>query len=171
MAMENTELVIKERTMYQIILLLFIFYLPIANASQEQQPNIILIYADDLGIGLLGHEGQKIIKTPNIDRLANEGVRFSDAYSNMLCAPSRASFLTGFTDVRKPGFSYTKGKIYQQISTDGLSVEQVTNALDATFPPTPKDQVFLAQVAKESGYKKAQFGKLDWGFSTTPKRL
>jgi arylsulfatase A-like enzyme len=79
--------------------------------------------------------------------------------------------LTGLTDVRNPGFSYTKGKVYQGITTDGLSVEQVTNALGATFPPTPTEQVFLAQVAKESGYKTAQFGKLDWGFSTTPKRL
>lgn len=156
--------------MYQLIFLLLLFCLPIAHANQEQ-PNIILIYADDLGIGLLGHEGQKIIKTPNIDRLANEGIRFNNAYSNMLCAPARASLLTGFTDVRSPGFSYSKGKIYQGISTDGLSVAQVTNALDATFPPTPKEQVFLAQIVKEAGYKTAQFGKLDWGFATTPKRL
>jgi len=157
--------------MFKIIFLLFISSLSIAQASQEQLPNIILIYADDLGIGLLGHEGQKIIKTPNIDRLANEGVRFSNAYSNMLCAPSRASLLTGFTDVRSPGFNYTEGKIYQDISTGDLSVEQVTDALDNTFPPTPKEQVFLAQIAKKSGYKTAQFGKLDWGFATTPKRL
>jgi len=157
--------------MRHIIFLFFIFCLPTANASQQPKPNIIIIYADDLGIGLLGHEGQKIIKTPNIDRLANEGMRFKNAYSNMLCAPARASLLTGLTDVKNLGFNYTKGGIYERISTDGLSVEQVTKALDATFPPTPKEQVFLAQVAKESGYKTAQFGKLDWGFSTTPKRL
>ncbi len=157
--------------MYKILILLVMFGLPATHASDNEQPNIILIYADDLGIGLLGHEGQKIIKTPNIDRLASEGIRFTNAYSNMLCAPARASLLTGLTDVRSPGFSYSKGKIYQGISTDGLSVEQVTNALDATFPPTPEEQVFIAQIAKESGYKTAQFGKLDWGFATTPKRL
>lgn len=98
-------------------------------------------------------------------------MRFTNAYSNMLCAPARASLLTGFSDVRKPGFSYTKGKIYQKISTNDLSVEQVTKALDATFPPIPKEQVFLAQVAQQAGYKTAQFGKLDWGFATTPNRL
>jgi len=89
----------------------------------------------------------------------------------MLCAPARASLLTGYTDVRSPGFNYTNGKIYQGISTKGLSIEQVTTALDKTFPPTPKEQVFLAQVAQQSGYKTAQFGKLDWGFATTPNRL
>jgi len=157
--------------MFKIIFLLFISSLSIAQASQEQLPNIILIYADDLGIGLLGHEGQKIIKTPNIDRLANEGVRFSNAYSNMLCAPSRASLLTGYTDVRSRGFSYSQGKTYQKISTESLSVNQITTALDNTFPPTPTDQVFLAQVAQQAGYKTFQFGKLDWGFATTPNRL
>ena len=155
----------------KILLIIIICCINVASAKDVKKPNIILIYADDLGIGLLGHEGQKIIKTPNIDRLANEGMRFKNAYSNMLCAPSRASLLTGFTDVRSDGFNYTQGKTYQRMAIDGLSVEQITTALDNTFPDTPKKQVFLAQVAKESGYKTFQFGKLDWGFATTPKRL
>jgi len=157
--------------MKKLLFLLLICSILQVHANEHLQPNIILIYADDLGIGLLGHEGQKIIKTPNIDRLANEGIRFENAYSNMLCAPARASLLTGYTDVRNPGFNYSKGKTYQKIDTDGLTVKQITTALDNTFPPTPTEQIFLAQVTQKSGYKTAQFGKLDWGFATTPNRL
>ncbi len=61
------------------------------------RPNIILILADDLGIGDLGCYGQKLLKTPNIDRLAAEGLRFRNAYSgSMVCAPSRCSLMTGY---------------------------------------------------------------------------
>lgn len=61
------------------------------------RPNIILILADDMGIGDLGCYGQKLLKTPNIDRLAAEGLRFRNAYSgSMVCAPSRCSLQTGY---------------------------------------------------------------------------
>jgi arylsulfatase A-like enzyme len=61
------------------------------------RPNIILILADDLGIGDLGCYGQKILKTPNIDRLATEGMRFVNAYAGaMVCAPSRCTLMTGY---------------------------------------------------------------------------
>ena len=61
------------------------------------RPNIILILADDLGMGDLGCYGQKLLKTPNIDRLAAEGTRFLDAYAGaMVCAPSRCSLMTGY---------------------------------------------------------------------------
>ncbi|MCK4825085.1 sulfatase-like hydrolase/transferase, partial [bacterium] len=69
--------------------------LAIANPDAPK-PNIIVIYCDDLGYGDLGCFGSKAIKTPNIDRLAREGKRFTDYYAcNAVCAPSRAGLLTG----------------------------------------------------------------------------
>ena len=61
-----------------------------------RQPNIIFILCDDLGWGDLGCYGQKVLKTPNIDRLADEGIRFTDFYSTSpVCSPARASIMTG----------------------------------------------------------------------------
>ena len=70
--------------------------LPIAPTTDPTKPNIVYILADDLGYGELGAYGQKLIKTPNIDSLAAEGMRFTQAYSgSTVCAPSRSTFLTG----------------------------------------------------------------------------
>ena len=67
-----------------------------AQAPAARKPNIILILADDLGYNEIGAYGQKRIRTPNIDRLAKEGVRLTDHYAGSpVCAPSRAVLLTG----------------------------------------------------------------------------
>jgi len=66
-----------------------------AQKSQPQKPNIIFILADDLGIGEVGCYGADNYKTPNIDKLASMGVRFTNAYTSPLCGPSRATILTG----------------------------------------------------------------------------
>ncbi|MHA4820321.1 sulfatase-like hydrolase/transferase, partial [Streptomyces aculeolatus] len=61
----------------------------------RRRPNIVLIVLDDLGQGELGCYGQRRIRTPVLDGLAAEGLRFTDAYANPSCAPTRASLLTG----------------------------------------------------------------------------
>ena len=71
--------------------------------ADNERPNVILIYADDLGIGLLGCYGQKIIETPHIDKLSEEGMRFTNHYGGVYCAPARWSLLTGMHDGRKGG--------------------------------------------------------------------
>ena len=72
------------------------------------RPNIIMIVADDLGYGETGCYGQKIIKTPNIDRLASEGIRFTDFYAaSPVCAPSRCGMLTG----RHSGNAYIRDNV------------------------------------------------------------
>jgi hypothetical protein len=64
--------------------------------SASHKPNIIFILADDLGYGDLGCYGQTRIKTPNIDKLASEGIRFTDCYAaSTVCAPSRCALMTG----------------------------------------------------------------------------
>ena len=66
------------------------------QSSTSHKPNIIFILADDLGYGDLGCYGQAKIKTPNIDKLASEGIRFTDCYAgSTVCAPSRCALMTG----------------------------------------------------------------------------
>ena len=75
----------------------FIFLLiSSCNLSQNEKPNFILFFYDDLGYGELGVYGQKIIETKNIDKLANNGLKFTNFYSGSpVCAPSRSILLTG----------------------------------------------------------------------------
>ena len=69
---------------------------PPHTLAAPAKPNVIFILADDLGYGDLGCYGQKHIQTPNIDRLAAEGMRFTQAYSGAtVCAPSRCALMTG----------------------------------------------------------------------------
>src|SRR5687768_16709174 len=93
-----------------VILLLyavFVFAQPRKNKpASHKLPNIIYIYADDMGYGELGCYGQQKIKTPNLDRMAKEGMRFTQHYSGApVCAPSRAMLMTG----KHGGHSYIRG--------------------------------------------------------------
>ena len=63
--------------------------------ADKKKPNIVVILADDLGIECLSSYGGKSHKTPNLDKLAAQGMRFTHCFSNPLCSPSRASLLTG----------------------------------------------------------------------------
>ncbi len=107
------------------------------------RPNIILILADDLGIGDLGCYGQKILKTPHIDRLAAEGTRFLNAYAGaMVCAPSRCTLMTGYhlghATVRDNWEIYPEGQ----------------------YPLAERD-ITVASVLKRAGYATGICGK--WG--------
>lgn len=78
------------------LLLALVSHLLVGVASGADRPNIVLIYADDLGFGDVSCNGSKTIDTPNIDRIANEGIRFTDAHcSAATCTPSRYALLTG----------------------------------------------------------------------------
>jgi arylsulfatase A-like enzyme len=135
------------------------------------KPNVIYIYADDLGRGMLSCYGQKYFETPNIDRLATDGMRFSNAYGCAVCAPARASLLTGYHDCHAGAWSYTKAGIYKELSTGGRSYEDIRELVNNTSFNERSDEVFLADVARRAGLVTGQIGKLEWGFSTTPERL
>src|SRR3954469_25414043 len=78
--------------------------------AQNQKPNVIYIYADDLGYGDLGSYGATKIKTPNADRLAREGLRFTNAHTTSgTCTPSRYGLLTGEYPWRKKGTGVLPG--------------------------------------------------------------
>ncbi|MEO5802110.1 MAG: sulfatase-like hydrolase/transferase, partial [Verrucomicrobiota bacterium] len=80
------------------------------TATGAEKPNVIFIYADDLGYGDVGCYGAKKIKTPNIDKLAEQGIRFTDAHStSATCTPSRYALMTGEYPWRKKGTGVLPG--------------------------------------------------------------
>lgn len=133
-------------------------------------PNVIFIYADDLGRGMLSHYGQKYISTPNIDRLFKEGTAFEYAYGCMYSAPARASLLTGYHDCRTDKWNISQGGKLKDANTyEKLnSVEKEINPLRVELPA---GDLYLPQVFKQAGYVTGQVGKLDWGFTATRQQI
>ena len=116
-----------------------------AGRAAEQPPNIVFILADDLGHGHLGCYGQKQIETPHIDRLAKEGLRFTQAYAGCtVCAPSRSVLLTGL----HTGHCPVRNNGGQFVMRD--------------------EDVCLAEILKTAGYATGCFGKWGQGDHRTP---
>src|SRR5690606_5614917 len=114
-----------------------------ACAQHRGKPNIIFILADDLGYGDVGFNGQELIKTPNLDRLAQEGMVFSQFYAGTtVCAPSRSSLISG----QHTGHTFIRGN--KGVKPEGQY-------------PIPDSLVTLAEALKASGYTTGAFGK--WG--------
>ncbi len=121
---------------------LIIFLLSI-YLVQAQKPNVILIYVDDLGYGDLGSYGSKTMKTPHMDRLAERGLRFKQAYStSATCTPSRYSLLTGTYAVRRKDTGIATG--------------------DASALIRPGQQT-IASIFSKAGYQSAAIGKWHLG--------
>ena len=142
-----------------------------AKTIAIMKPNIIYIYADDLGRGMLSCYGQKHFKTPNIDRIANEGIRFEQYYGCGYCAPARASLLTGRHDCHNGEWTVTKGGIYKALSDGTMGFDEIRELIQKTGIQAKPDDVFLPQLAQEAGYITGEIGKLEWGFATTPERM
>ena len=152
---------------------IFLTFASRANAV-ERPDNVILIYADDLGIGMLGCYGQQLVKTPNIDRLAAEGMKFNNYYGGVFCAPTRWTLMTGMHDGRIGGWKQTRAGQAIQRDAGRISEAEYEKRMvqvKARANPIAPDEVFLAQVAKTAGYETAQFGKLDRGFVTWNERV
>jgi arylsulfatase A-like enzyme len=125
------------------------------------QPNIVFILADDFGYGDLGCMGGKDIATPNVDRLAAEGVRFTDFYANApVCTPTRAGFMTGRWQQRC-GIEFAFG--YQVEQFRRVKGEWVPER-DFHALGLPLTEVTLAQKLKAAGYATGAFGKWHLGF-------
>ena len=128
------------------------------NSDGGKRPNIILINADDLGYAGIGCYGQKLIQTPNIDKMAEEGIRFTDFYAaNTVCVPSRYSLITG----QHPGHSGIRDNFRPHVN---INLENgggyMRDYPEGIWPPSVTT---LGQVLKNAGYKTAQFGKLEAG--------
>jgi len=92
--------------MKRLLILLSLFFFPLEplqaadSPKAGSKPNIVLILADDLGYECIGANGGKSYRTPNLDRLAREGVRFEHCYAQPNCTPTRVQLLTGMSNVR-----------------------------------------------------------------------
>ncbi|WP_206291604.1 arylsulfatase [Humisphaera borealis] len=118
--------------------------------AAEKKPNIIFILSDDVAQGDLGCYGQKLIKTPNLDRMAAEGTRFEQAYcGTSVCAPSRSSLMTGLH------MGHCPVRANREIQPEGQF-------------PLPAGTATVAQSLKAAGYATATAGKWGMGmFDTT----
>src|SRR5688500_1580688 len=117
--------------------------------SPAAPPNIVFILADDLGYGELGAYGQKRIRTPRLDRMASEGMRFTQFYAgSTVCAPSRGAFLTG----RHTGHAYVR---------DNYGLGGHTDEDERGQHPLPPEHPTLARALRARGYATAMVGK--WG--------
>lgn len=97
-----------------------------AQKIDTKRPNVIFIYADDLGYGDLSSYGASKIKTPNVDRLAKEGLRFTDAHSTSgTCTPSRYALMTGQYPWRKAGTAILPGDAALIIPVDKPTLPSV----------------------------------------------
>ncbi|MCH6255063.1 arylsulfatase [Puniceicoccaceae bacterium K14] len=142
--------------------------------KSERPTNVILIFADDLGIGLLGCYGQELIGTPHIDRLASEGIKYNNYYGGVYCAPSRWSLLSGMHDGRADAWRHTRSGLPIKRDAGEITEEEFQKGLveiKESAVPIPDHEVFLGQVAQKAGHKTAQFGKIDNGFSTWMERV
>ena len=112
----------------------------LGSAQESSPPNIIFVMADDLGYGDLGCYGQELIQTPNLDRMAHEGMRFTQFYAgSTVCAPSRSVLMTG----QHAGHTFVRGN-------GGGTIQSLR-----------PDDVTVAEVLKKAGYTTALCGK--WG--------
>ncbi|MBC9929734.1 sulfatase-like hydrolase/transferase [Chitinophaga qingshengii] len=141
-----------------------------AQPGKTSRPNVIFIYTDDMGRGMLSSYGQQIVPTPNIDFLARGGMRFENIYGSMYCAPARASMLTGYSDVRKGKFALNRAGIYINYLKGQLTLPEVDARLEH-FEQSEQPGMVLPQVFKKAGYVTGEVGKLEWGFATSRKQM
>ena len=119
-----------------------------AGAQTPRPPNVIFIYADDMGYGDLGAFGAKAIRTPNLDRMAAEGLRLTSFYSvSPVCTPSRAALLTG--------------RYAARMGIQNMHLSNVLTFQDTTGLPT--DETTIATALKALGYATACIGKWHLG--------
>jgi arylsulfatase A-like enzyme len=136
-----------QRSLFLIVFYLFVICAPVH--AQKPRPNIIYIMADDMGYADLGCYGHKEYQTPNMDKLAAQGVKFMNAYAAAaLCTPTRAAFMTGRYPARTPV---------------GLFEPLRGNHKDSVIGLTP-DYTSVATMLKKSGYETYLVGKWHLGF-------
>lgn len=138
-----------------LALLLCVLGMALPASAQETPPNFVVLFADDLGINDLGCFGRKDHRTPNLDKLASEGVRFTQAYAAAsVCSPSRAALMTGQSPARLKITTFLNGR------SDRASHRLLSAPINLHLPagvPT------LAEMLKPKGYVSAAVGKWHLG--------
>ncbi len=128
----------------------------------EQRPNIIYIMCDDLGYADVGCYGQQYISTPNLDRMAQEGMLFTQAYAGSpVSAPSRATFMTG----QHTGHTHVRGNKEYRIGPN--ITYGINNSVDPTQTgqePYDPNHIILPEIMQRNGYNTGMFGKWAGGY-------
>jgi arylsulfatase A len=123
-------------------------------AAETRPPNFVILFADDLGYGDLACYGHPTIRTPHLDRMAAEGMRFTDFYvASSVCTPSRAALLTGRLPIRNGMAGQMTHRVLYPDSSGGL----------------PQEEVTMAEALKEQGYATALIGK--WHLGSPPEHV
>lgn len=134
------------------IIILAVFLATLQLTSQEK-PNIVLLFADDAGYADFGFHGSKIMKTPNLDKLAEQGVRFTQGYvSDPTCGPSRAGLITGKYQQR---FGFEENNVPSFMSK--------VSAVDGREMGVPVEEITIADYLKKLGYVTSFYGKWHLG--------
>jgi len=139
--------------------------IPLALLAAASLPNIVFIMCDDMGYGDLGCYGQRYIDTPNIDRMASQGIRFTQAYcGSPVSAPSRATLMTG----QHSGHTHVRGnKEYWRNSPKVKYGENEDYSVVGQEPYDPS-RVILPEILKKQGYTTGLFGKWAGGYEGSP---
>jgi arylsulfatase A-like enzyme len=135
------------------LILLLALLVPLPAVAEERRPNFVVIFCDDLGYGDLGCFGHPTIRTPNLDRMAHQGMKFTQFYSGAeVCTPSRAALLTGRLPPRS-GMCSNITRVLFPNSKGGLPAQEIT----------------IAETLKAAGYTTACIGK--WHLGHLPEFL
>lgn len=145
--------------------------LKLYSAEKPLKPNIVFILCDDMGYGDLGCYGQKYIQTPNLDRMAQEGMRFTQAYAGSpVSAPSRAALMTG----QHSGHGHVRGNKEYWPQSPVMKYGENKDWSIVGQEPYDANHVILPEVMKNNGYTTGMFGKWAGGYegscSTPDKR-
>src|SRR5438874_7369007 len=142
------------KLLYSLLVSILLLAIPTFADASPALPNLVIILADDLGYGDLGCYGHPTIRTPNLDRMASEGMRFTDFYVAACdCTPSRAALLTGRLPIRSGMAGSEKRRVIYASSTGGLPPEEIT----------------IARALKAKAYATACIGK--WHLGHLPQFL
>ena len=130
------------------------------SSTQHKKLNVIFFLVDDMGWSDLGYEGSSMYETPNIDKFAKQGIRFTQAYAAChVCSPTRASIMTGEYPARLHLTDWLPGRKdfpFQKLESSKLTVQHL-----------PYNQPTLPRILKDNGYETAIFGKWHLGWDDT----
>jgi arylsulfatase A-like enzyme len=146
---------LKAQSLFILIALLYLATGCAGPQAAERKPNVLIILTDDQGTLDVNCYGSTDLYTPNMDRLAAEGVRFTQAYAHTVCCPTRAMLLTGRYPQRSGVTTWTQGNMKSETGVN-MALSEVT----------------LAEVLQDAGYRTALFGKWHLGAAEThgPRR-